>query len=74
VLLAFSDGIPEARDHADRQYHPHFFTTFLGCQPIAAGAPLCDALLADVQNHAGAAWPQDDTTLLCLWHPVAQEV
>jgi serine phosphatase RsbU (regulator of sigma subunit) len=73
VLLAFSDGIPEARNDADRQYHPHFFTAFLaGQRPDAVGVSLCDALLIDVQNHAGAAWPQDDTTLLCLWHPLTQ--
>jgi sigma-B regulation protein RsbU (phosphoserine phosphatase) len=69
VLLAFTDGIPEARDGDETQYHPDSLTAFLDTQAAdAAGVPLCEALLADVRNHAGAAWPQDDTTVLCLWH------
>jgi serine phosphatase RsbU (regulator of sigma subunit) len=70
LVLAFSDGLSEAQDAAGRQYAHGPMATLLGALPEGvAGPTLLEALLADVRGHVGALWPQDDTTLLCLWRP-----
>jgi sigma-B regulation protein RsbU (phosphoserine phosphatase) len=70
VLLAFTDGLTEARSTSQEQYQHGRFLDFLqGIPPDTTGAPLLDGLLADVCEHVGQSWPDDDTTVLCLWHP-----
>jgi serine phosphatase RsbU (regulator of sigma subunit) len=70
VLLAFTDGLSEAGKLANRQYQYERLQPFLqGVPSDAAGAPLLDALLDDVRRHVDTGWPDDDITVLCLWHP-----
>jgi serine phosphatase RsbU (regulator of sigma subunit) len=69
-VLTFSDGLYEALDRGGRQYgHGPLAALLAGLPEGLPGPPLLDALLADVRNHAGDPWPQDDTTLLCIWRP-----
>jgi serine phosphatase RsbU (regulator of sigma subunit) len=72
LVLAFSDGLSEARDPEGRQYGRGPLDSLLGRLPAGVdGPPLVEALLADVRAHVGPPWPQDDTTLLCLWRRAA---
>ncbi len=70
LLLAFSDGLNEARDPQGNQYGQGPLRALLCRLPHEVHGPgLLESLLADVRAHVGPPWPQDDTTLLCLWRP-----
>ncbi len=67
-LLAFTDGVSEAGAKAVASQFQHgplqtFFgrlSAGLSCQDIV------DRLMQALQQHVGAAWPDDDTTVMCL--------
>jgi sigma-B regulation protein RsbU (phosphoserine phosphatase) len=65
-LLAFTDGVTEAgRSHG--QLFQGQLPGFLNALPggLSAGQVVV-RLLQALQIHAGAAWPEDDTTLVCV--------
>jgi hypothetical protein len=65
-LLAFTDGVTEA----GRGRSQHFEGQLQGfLDALPAGLPaghVMVRLLQALQIHAGAVWPEDDTTLVCL--------
>jgi serine phosphatase RsbU (regulator of sigma subunit) len=65
-LLAFTDGVTEAgRSHG--QLFQGQLHSFLDALPAGLSAgQVVVRLLQALQIHAGAVWPEDDTTLLCL--------
>jgi sigma-B regulation protein RsbU (phosphoserine phosphatase) len=68
LLLAFSDGVSEAKDRGGVMYGRSLLGEHLNRLPGAlAGPPLLDALVDDLRGDVGEGWPQDDTLLLCLW-------
>jgi sigma-B regulation protein RsbU (phosphoserine phosphatase) len=67
MLLACTDGVTEARDPSGLMYGHGRLAEFLARLAEAEGPALLAGLLADLRDHVGPAWPQDDTTLLCLW-------
>jgi serine phosphatase RsbU (regulator of sigma subunit) len=65
-LLAFTDGVTEAGISTGQLYQGQF-PGFLQALPggLAAGQVVV-RLLQALQIHAGAAWPEDDTMVVCL--------
>jgi sigma-B regulation protein RsbU (phosphoserine phosphatase) len=73
MLLACTDGVTEARDSSGFQYARVRLGTFLTrLGDDAEGPAVLAALLADLRDHVGPTWPQDDTTALCLWAPAGR--
>jgi serine phosphatase RsbU (regulator of sigma subunit) len=63
-LLAFTDGVTEAGQSLGRQFQGRI-QGFLDALP--AGLPVGQVvlrLLQALQVHAGAAWPEDDTSVV----------
>ncbi len=70
MLLACTDGVTEAKDSSGQLYGQGPFGRFLaGPGDGLQAAEILDALLADLREHVGEAWPEDDTTLLILAGP-----
>ncbi len=66
-LLAFTDGVIEAGAGLGSQYQHGRLQAFLArLTPDQAPDRIVALLLADLQDHAGPLWPQDDTSILCL--------
>jgi len=66
-LLAFTDGITEAGASQGHQFQHGGLGQWLANLPTGLSAQdLVARLLAAVQAHVGTAWPEDDTTVICL--------
>lgn len=61
-FLAFTDGVPNANTSSAFDVHAFLQTI----DPGWSASDIVNNLFAAVQNHAGAAWPGDDTTAFCL--------
>jgi serine phosphatase RsbU (regulator of sigma subunit) len=65
-FLAFTDGVTEA-GHSRRQLFHGQLQGFLDTLPAGLSVgQVVVRLLQALQIHAGADWPEDDTTLVCL--------
>jgi sigma-B regulation protein RsbU (phosphoserine phosphatase) len=65
-LLVFTDGVSEAGRSHGRLFQGQL-QGFLDALPAGLSAgQVVVRLLQALQIHAGAAWPEDDTTLVCL--------
>jgi serine phosphatase RsbU (regulator of sigma subunit) len=67
-LLAFTDGVTEAGARSSvPQFQQSGLATFLtGVPATATPAEIVQGLLAALNAHVGATWPDDDTTVFCL--------
>jgi phosphoserine phosphatase RsbU/P len=64
-LLAFTDGVTDARSPAGESYgEDRLFST--AARPDASAVSLLDSLDADLLAHTAGAEPFDDITLLAL--------
>jgi hypothetical protein len=67
TLLACSDGVTEAKNPAKQQFDQGHLARFLGGLPLSVSPrQVVDGLFQQVAAFVGIAWPQDDTTALCL--------
>lgn len=65
-LLVFTDGVPEAGRLHGRMFQGQL-QGFLNALPAGLSAgQVVVRLLQALQIQAGAAWPEDDTTVVCL--------
>jgi sigma-B regulation protein RsbU (phosphoserine phosphatase) len=65
-LLVFTDGVSEAGRSRGVLFHGQL-QAFLDALPAGSSAGQAVVrLLQALQIHAGAAWPEDDTTVVCL--------
>lgn len=65
TLLAFTDGVTEAKNAIDEQFTDERLAELVGHMPPTA-AGLLDLIQADLQKHVGAAPQSDDITMLAL--------
>jgi serine phosphatase RsbU (regulator of sigma subunit) len=66
-VLAFTDGVTEAGATQGPQFqHGPLQALLAGLPDNLSADEVVARLLAGVQAHAGTAWPEDDTTILCL--------
>jgi serine phosphatase RsbU (regulator of sigma subunit) len=69
MLLACTDGVTEAKDPSGKQYGHGPFSKFLAGSDDPKPSAILEGLLADLREHVGEGWPEDDTTLLILAGP-----
>jgi sigma-B regulation protein RsbU (phosphoserine phosphatase) len=65
TLLAYTDGVTEARDPAGQFFTEKRLLALLA-QPAPSVADLLDRLVASLEEHIAGAVPYDDVTLLAL--------
>lgn len=65
VLLAFTDGVTEAKNAADELYTDERLAALMGSAPDTARG-LLDLVQTDVQHHVHGAPQSDDITMLAL--------
>jgi len=65
TLLAFTDGVTEAKNAIDEQFTDERLVELMGQMPPSA-AGLLDLVQADVQKHVGNAPQSDDITMMAL--------
>ncbi len=65
MLLAFTDGVTEAKNAADDQYTDERLVELMASAPHSATG-LLDLVQDDVQKHVGTAPQSDDITMLAL--------
>lgn len=65
TLVAFTDGITEARNSKDEFFGRERLYALME-RPVSTAAELLDRIQASVQEHMGGADPSDDITLLAV--------
>lgn len=65
TLLAFTDGVTEAKNAIDEQFTDERLAALVGEMPPSATG-LLDLIQADLQKHVGSAPQSDDITMLAL--------
>ncbi len=65
-LLAFTDGVTEAGRSQGRLFQGQLQAFLAGLPPGLSAGQVVVRLLQALQIHAGAVWPEDDTTLVSL--------
>lgn len=65
LLLAFTDGVPDARNEKGEFFTEGRMLALLEKQPLSAAATL-DLIQSDLKEHVGEASPFDDVTLLAI--------
>ena len=65
TLVAFTDGVTEARNSNDEFFGRERLYALMG-RPVSSAAELLDCIQASVQEHMGGADPSDDITLLAV--------
>ncbi|MGH9384262.1 MAG: PP2C family protein-serine/threonine phosphatase [Vicinamibacterales bacterium] len=66
VLVAYTDGVNEARDDEDNEFGEHRLTSLLFTSRQLLAADLCARILDAVRRHRGARQDQDDVTALVV--------
>jgi phosphoserine phosphatase RsbU/P len=66
VLVAYTDGVNEARDDADDEFGETRLTSLLFASRHLPAAELCARILDAVRRHRGARQDQDDVTALVI--------
>jgi sigma-B regulation protein RsbU (phosphoserine phosphatase) len=65
LLLAFTDGVPDARNESGGFFTEKRLMTLLKKQPLSAKVML-DLIHSELKNHVGEAIPYDDITMLAI--------
>ena len=65
TLVAFTDGVTEARNAKDEFFGRERLYALMA-RPVSTAAELLDCILASVQEHMDGADPSDDITLLAV--------
>jgi sigma-B regulation protein RsbU (phosphoserine phosphatase) len=66
IVLAFTDGVSEARNLADEEFGDDAVGTLLTAARDRSAAQLCEILLQAVRRHRGSRQDQDDVTVLVV--------
>ena len=66
LLVAYTDGVSEARDHDDEEFGEHRLAELVGAHGTATATALCSAILDAVRRHRGSRQDQDDVTVLVV--------
>jgi phosphoserine phosphatase RsbU/P len=66
VIVAFSDGVSEARNESDEEYSDDRLVAAAAANRGRPPRELLDALLADVRAFCGRATPHDDVTMVVV--------
>jgi sigma-B regulation protein RsbU (phosphoserine phosphatase) len=65
LLLAFTDGVPDARNEDGEFFTEKRLMSLLEKQPLSAKVML-DLIHSELKNHVGEAIPYDDVTLMAI--------
>jgi serine phosphatase RsbU (regulator of sigma subunit) len=66
LLVAYTDGVSEARDPDDEEFGDHRLAELVGGHGTASAAQLCSGILDAVRRHRGSRQDQDDVTVLVV--------
>jgi serine phosphatase RsbU (regulator of sigma subunit) len=66
LLVAYTDGVSEARDAGDDEFGEHRLAALLAEHGHLPAAHLCSCILDAVRNHRGSRQDQDDVTALVV--------
>jgi len=66
LLVAFTDGVCEARDHDDDEFGDRRLTDLIAAHGQLPAAQLCSGILDAVRRHRGSRQDQDDVTVLVV--------
>lgn len=66
ILLACSDGIPEAMNPAEEQYEDHRMVAAARARSVESAASIVDAIFADVDKFSEGGGLQDDRVLMTI--------
>lgn len=66
LLVAYTDGVSEARDGADEEFGEDRLGALLAAQGHLPAAKLCSCILDAVRTHRGSRQDQDDVTALVV--------
>lgn len=66
TLVAFTDGVPDARSPKDEFFSDERVVALLSGQPVPSGAALLDRLETSLFDHIGQANQFDDITILAV--------
>ena len=66
ILLACSDGIPEAMNPAEDQYEDHRMVAAARAHTVGSAASIVDAIFADVDKFSEGGGLQDDRVLMAI--------
>ncbi len=64
VVVAYTDGVTDARDPSGARFGEQRLLSFLRDEPVSSATDLADGILAAVDRFAGGAPPADDITVL----------
>lgn len=66
VLVTYTDGVSEARNHADEEFgEGGLIQVIEGCRDAGA-APICSTVLDTIRDYRGANQDQDDVTVMVV--------
>jgi len=66
LLVAYTDGVSEARDAADEEFGEERLAALLASHGHLPAAQLCSCILDAVRSHRGSRQDQDDVTTLVV--------